>query len=58
VEKIPFYGIELSLTDEFETKGISGWKQIKVNKENMSFKRSSINIVVKELVPRPIYEIA
>lgn len=59
IDKIPLFGVELSLTDEFETSGIEGWKQIKVSKENICFqKEACINLAVNELVPKKYERIA
>jgi hypothetical protein len=59
IEKIPLYGVELSLTDQFETEGLKNWKRIKVSKENVCFqKEACINLVVNELVPSKYKKIA
>lgn len=59
VDKIPLYGVELSLTDKFETTGMDGWKQIKVSKENICFqKEACINLAVQTLVPRKYKNVA
>lgn len=51
--KVPLFGIELSLTNNFETSGISGWKQIKVNNNNICFQKEAlINLCVKSLPKR------
>jgi hypothetical protein len=59
IDEIPLYGIELSLTDEFETTGISGWEQLRVGEENVWFqKEACINLAVKKLVPEEYKKIA
>ena len=55
----PLFGIELSLTNEFETTGIEGWKQITVNWNNVCFQKEAlINKTVKELIPAQYTKIA
>ena len=59
IDEIPLYGIELSLTDKFETTGISGWEQLRVGEENVWFqKEACINLAVKKLVPDKYKKIA
>ena len=58
IANVPVYGIELSLTGEFETNEMPNWKQIKVTKENVCFqKEACINLVVKSL-PSHITKVA
>lgn len=55
----PLFGIELSLTDEFETKGFKGWTQIRVGWQNVCFQKESlINKLVNEIVPEEYTKIA
>jgi len=50
IDGIPLYGVELSLTDNFVTKDIPNWYQIKVGKENVCFqKEACINLLEKKL---------
>jgi len=59
IENIPLFGVELSITENFETTGIEGWKQIRVGKENVCFqKEACINLAVKTLVPEKYTKIA
>ena len=52
-QNIPLYGIELSLTNEFETTGIEGWTQIRVGWQNICFQKEAlINKLVNEIVPK------
>jgi hypothetical protein len=58
-ENIPLFGVELSLTDSFETCGMENWKRIKVKKENVCFqKEACINLAVSEVVPSKYTKIA
>jgi hypothetical protein len=57
-QEIPLYGVELSLTDAFETKGIDGWIQIKVKKENVCFQKEACLNLVEKHVPKNYQKIA
>lgn len=47
---IPLFGIELSLTDNFQTAGIRGWRQFKVDSKNICFQKEAlINLCVSKL---------
>lgn len=56
--KIPLYGIELSLTGKFETTGMHGWTQMKVKKENMCFQKEACLNLVEKKVPRQYTKLA
>lgn len=56
---LPVYGIELSLTTEFETSGMPNWTQIQVGYQNVCFQKEAlINKLVKEIVPSSFTKIA
>jgi len=57
-QEIPVYGVELSLKDNFETKGIEGWTQIKVKKENVCFQKEACLNLVEKYVPKNYEKIA
>lgn len=57
-KNIPVYGIELSLTDEFITKGRSNWKHIKVKKENICFQKEACINLVEKTIPKKYTKIA
>ena len=57
-KNIPMYGVELSLTDKFETKGIRGWTQLKVKKENVCFQKEACLNLVETLVPSQYTKLA
>lgn len=53
LDNIPVYGIELSLTDQFSTKGRKNWKHIKVGIDSVCFqKEACINILEKTIPPQ------
>lgn len=56
--KIPLYGVELSMTNHFETKGMKGWTHIKVTKENMCFQKEACLNLVEKKVPDQYTKIA
>jgi hypothetical protein len=59
LDEIPLFGVELSLTGNFETSGMDGWMQIEVSKENVFFqKEACINLAVEKLVPKKYTKIA
>lgn len=56
--KIPIYGVELSLSDKFETVDYPNWKRIKVDRSNICFqKEACVNLAVKD-VPSEFTKIA
>ena len=58
IDNIPLFGVELSLTDKFETSGIEGWKQIKVEKENVFFQKEACLNLAEKMVPKEFTKIA
>lgn len=54
----PVFGVELSLTDNFETTGMCGWSQLKVKKENMCFQKEACLNLVEKKVPVQYTKIA
>lgn len=53
VQDVPLFGIELSITNHFETAGIPGWRHFKVASKNICFQKEAlINLCVKKLHPR------
>ncbi len=57
-QKIPVYGVELSLTDEFVTKGIKNWKQIKVKNKNICFQKEACINLIEKTLPQKYKKIA
>ena len=55
---IPVFGVELSITDNFETTGMLGWSQLKVNKENVCFQKEACLNLVEKKVPEQYTKIA
>lgn len=59
LDEIPLFGVELSLTGQFETVGMEGWIQMQVGKENVFFqKEACINLAVEKIVPKQYTKIA
>jgi len=58
IDNIPLYGVELSLTEKFETAGMDGWKQIKVDKENIFFQKEACINLAEKIVPSKYTKIA
>lgn len=57
-QQVPLYGVELSLTDDFNTKNLKNWKQIKVTSDSICFqKEACINLLVND-VPSQFTKIA
>jgi hypothetical protein len=57
-ENIPLFGVELSLSNKFETTGIEGWKQIKVEKENIFFQKEACINLAEKIIPKKYTKIA
>lgn len=55
---IPLYGVELSLTNEFETEGLENWKHLKVNKNNVCFQKEACMNLAEKMVPKEYKKIA
>lgn len=58
MSEIPVYGLELSLTDSFETTGMKNWKQIKVSEKNVCFQKEACLNLVEKQVPQFYKKIA
>lgn len=58
IEGVPLYGIELSLTDKFETEGLKNWRQMKVTKENVCFQKEAVINILEKTVPKRFTKIA
>jgi hypothetical protein len=54
----PVFGVELSLTDKFETTGMSGWSQLKVKRENVCFQKEACLNLAEKKVPAQYTKIA
>ena len=55
---IPVFGVELSITDNFETTGMCGWSQLKVKRENVCFQKEACLNLVEKKVPEQYTKIA
>lgn len=56
--QIPVYGVELSLTGNFATKGNENWLQIKCKEENILFQKECLLNLAEKLVPQKYTKIA
>lgn len=56
--EIPLYGIELSLSDKFETSNFKNWTQIKVKKENVCFQKEACINLLEKKIPQEYRKIA
>lgn len=57
-QKIPLYGVELSLTDEFATKNMANWKHMKVGPQNICFQKEACLNIAEKMVPPQYRKIA
>jgi glycosyltransferase involved in cell wall biosynthesis len=55
---VPLYGIELSLTDKFETTDMDGFIQIKVNRNNICFQKEAALNLLEKYIPEHFTKIA
>jgi hypothetical protein len=58
IDGIPLYGIELSLTEEFETMGMENWIHLKVDKENICFQKEAALNILEKRVPKSFTKLA
>lgn len=56
--KIPLFGVELSLTGKFETEKYSNWIKIKVDKKNVCFQKEACINLLEKFVPEKYNKIA
>lgn len=57
-KKIPFYGVELSLTDKFVTKNWNNWIKIKVSAKNVCFQKEACINIIEKFIPEEYKKIA
>lgn len=57
-KNIPFYGVELSLTDNFVTEKWKNWIKIKVSKKNVCFQKEACINLIEKFVPDEYVKIA
>lgn len=55
---IPFYGIELSLTDRFVSDGWKNWTRVKVYEKNVCFQKEAGINALEKLIPEEYTKIA
>lgn len=57
-KKIPFYGVELSLTDKFVSEKWSNWIKIKVSRKNVCFQKEACINLIEKFIPEEYKKIA